>query len=289
MGVAWVKIGDTAKAGNLWAGNGDDRCNKKGETCVKEITLPGKASDYSGYDLVATASGIIDGSQTNPAILGIGRYSVPVTGAKLEIAPPSVNNKPTVSIKVDKSDIFKGDTIKVTIEASDPDRNLKFVKLDIPSFQSLDQQKDCSSKERETCKAEFKIPLMESGSYDIKATASDLQDAQSDESSTTLTVKERLTLVKGELNVIPVQTSNFLKWFATEAAGSPSGKAYLIAIDGAFQCSYANSKIAVRKTDGTWKTGLDFLYPVNTGTDDTLLIYCSDQIVTSSYSYSGED
>ncbi len=286
IGVAWVKIGDTTKAGNMWAGDGDDRCTKKGGECVKEIKLPGKASDYSGYDIIVTGSGIVDGVQTNPAILGTGRYSVPVSGANLEIAPPSTNVKPIASIKLDKSDLFEGDTVKVTIEASDPDRNLKFIKLDIPSFQSLGQQKECSSRERDKCKAEFKIPMLESGTFDMKATASDLQYVQSDESSITLTVKERLTLVKGELNIIPVQTANFLKWFKSEVLTSSSGKAYLLAIDGAYGCSYTNSRIAVQNIAGAWKTGLNFLYTIDDKDDALIVIYCSDQTVTNSNSYS---
>jgi hypothetical protein len=233
--------------------------------------LPGKASDYKGYKVAPISSGVLNGKRTETAILG-DWYPVEVEGTVLKtiIGPPNI--KPTVTIKTDKSEIFRGESVKVTVEASASDSDLKSIKVKIPSL-GKEETKSCGFKELGSCKFEIKsLTLPDAGDAVIEATAEDLvggETGTSDKATATVKVKEKVNLVKG-LNLIIVDGSLVKKGDL------------LVSFGGAYQC--LSPEIGVLKSvSGTYKwERADFAYTV-AATDVAISIYCAVTVQESYY------
>ncbi len=285
LGLALVKLGTQDIIKRFWI-NSDgtavetsaiksnivlDRCSAA-KTCTKDIKLPGKASDYRGMEVLPVASGSLDGKRTERAVFG-GYYIVPVAGISLDLNNTIPNVKPEVKISVSESQVFRGASVKITAEATAPDRDLMSVRVNIPSMLSRSQEKSCSYKEKSSCKLEFTIPLTSTGDITFEAVAHDLRDTDSDKATATVKVLDRISVAQGALNTFVVNSDdNFKKWIQDTQAASSGSKAYMIDMPGVLQCG-SGSKFAALGSDFVWKNDLDLLYEI-TQSDKAIVIYC---------------
>ncbi len=304
MGAGLVKAGDNNFVYKYWIksdGTAVDvsvatpeilaKCPGEGKDCTMAVKLPGSASQYAGMEVVPFLSGFLDGRQTSNAQFG-SYYVIRVQGASVDLGALGItvpNEKPAVTVTVDRTTMYRDEKVKVTVDAKASDGDLKSISVDVPLQGSSKYRYDCSNKQRSSCKNDFLIPLKSVGDIQIQVKAIDLRDTESDLQTVTVNVQDRVSVSEG-FNTFVIGGNSadgalFRSWLKGEQDRKLFGTSEvdLWQIPGAASCDWDQSTFSVLSSNFVWKK-VDLSYVLNAD-DKALAVYC----IKNKYVYSSSN